>query len=78
MLCSKKKIKFKNQNKFQVLVKMCMVPNPMCVCRCRPWNVYMKHKFKDLSQVYFAPATQVRRGPRGRNGGDEVELVRGT
>lgn len=77
MLCSKKKKKvLLGSNKFQVLVKMCMVPNPMCVCRCRPWNVCMK--FKDLSQVYFAPATQVRRGPRGRNGGDEVELVRGT
>lgn len=41
-------------------------------------RVFLKHKLKDPSQVYFAPATRVRRGPGGGNGGDEVELVRGT
>lgn len=51
----------------------------VCVqmCALEP-RVFLKHKFKDPSQVYFAPATRVRRGPGGRNGGDEVELVRGT
>lgn len=50
-----------------------------CVQMCAlELSVFMKHRFKDPSQVYFAPATRVRRGPGGRDGGDEVELVRGT
>lgn len=61
--------------KFQALVKMRTVPNGICALEV---SRIFKHKFKDSSKVYFASGTWVRRGRGGRNGGHEVELVRGT
>lgn len=61
--------------KFQALVKMRTVPNGICALEV---SRIFKHKFKDSSKVYFASGTWVRRGRGSRNGGHEVELVRGT
>lgn len=60
---------------FRALVKMWTVPSGMCALEV---SQIFKHKFKDSSKVCFASGSWVRRGLRGRNGGHEVALVRGT
>ncbi len=50
-----------------------MVCADVCRCVARGTESFLKHKFRDPSQLYFAPLTQVGRGPKGA----KVKLVRG-